>query len=59
MVIQKNARCPNCTGILKKREGNKDIFISCTACNLRLKVTGLTEYDGEFVCEKISKEDSE
>ena len=48
MTIQKNAGCPNCKGIMKKRGAGKDIILYCTACGSVFKVVGITDFDGEF-----------
>jgi predicted nucleic acid-binding Zn ribbon protein len=53
--IQKNASCPNCSGILKKTEGRTDIIIRCAACGAKFKVVDITEFDKEFVCEEVKK----
>ena len=51
--IQKNARCPECGGMLRKIEGETDIVIRCVACGLVLRAVDSTDFDGELICEKV------
>ena len=46
-LIQKNARCPVCGGILKYCHNESDLIIRCVTCKVEMKVID----DGYTECE--------
>ena len=59
ILLQKNARCPECAGTLRYIEGRTQIKIRCINCNVCFRVVDTGMVDNEFVVEQeTAKRDS-